>query len=133
MINKKAQQSMSLPFGMIFSIFLIVIFIITAIWGIKYFLNVGDCSKVGYFYENLQREVDRAYQSQSSDHFCGFNNLDDSVECQFILPSGVEKICIGNLSEPITANVNDYNQISIYDYEDANTYIVDIKFIRPIK
>lgn len=47
-VNKRGQQMMGLPFGMIFSLFLIVIFIVVAFVGIKSFwilvgLLVWDC------------------------------------------------------------------------------------------
>lgn len=65
--SKKGQEAVGMSFGWIFALILIIVFIITAIYGIKYFMNIGTCSRVGLFYDNLQQKVDEAYQSSSSD------------------------------------------------------------------
>ena len=75
---RRSQNTMSLPFGMIFSIILIVVFIVVAFIAIKHFLDIGDCAKVGQFYGELQKKVDDAWRSQES-----------SFEISISLPSGL--------------------------------------------
>ncbi len=111
-INKKADGAIGMSFNWMFALILIVIFIFTAIYGINYFLDMGKCSRVGLFYENLQQKVDEAYQSSSSD-----------FEFEVNLP-GVTHICFGNLSERITGSNTLYEQIEIYSFNDANTFLV---------
>ena len=109
--NKKAQESMSIPFGFIFALILIVVFILAAIYGINFFLNISKCSQVGFFYDDLQNKVNSAFEAQTyNDYF------------ELKVP-GATKICFGNLTAPIT-NQLDYQAIDIYQYEDANTFIV---------
>lgn len=105
---------MSLPFGMIFSIILIVIFIVIAFIAIKYFLDIGDCAKVGQFYGELQKKVDDAWRSQES-----------SFEISISLPSGVQEICFSNLSEAKLASSPgvEYKELKRYSVYDANTFI----------
>ncbi len=94
--KKRGQQTMSMPFGLIFSIMLIVIFIIVAIVVIRNFLSVGSCTEIGQFYTGLQKNVDNAFYSQES-----------SFNFTVSLPSDVTTICFVNLSK--TFSVNDDN------------------------
>lgn len=112
--DKRGQQTMGLPFGLIFGIFMIVIFIIVAIIAINHFLNVGKCSSIGMFYEELQEEVNKAFSSQEYDntHAPFEINLD-----------GITRICFGNLSNTIT-NQEDYDKIKYYEEYDTNTFLI---------
>ena len=112
-MKKRGQQSTEMPFGIIFAIFLIVIFVIIAFNATKHFLDVGKCSSVGMFYDELQKEVDNIWASQSADE-----------QFKISLPSGIKKVCFADLSERITNPGTDYDSISIYDVEDANTFLV---------
>lgn len=109
--NKKGQESMSIPFGFIFALILIVVFILAAGYGIKFFLGISKCSQVGFFYEDLQKKVNSAFEAQTYNDYFELN-----------VP-GATKICFGNLTARIT-NPIDYEEINIYQYEDANTFIV---------
>lgn len=111
--DRKAQ-TMSLPFGMIFSIFLIVVFIVIAFIAVNYFLGLGECSEVGLFYEEFQEKVDEVWKSQS------VQNERFEVE----LPSGIEKICFANLSAEITNLGEDYEEIEIFEVQDANVFLL---------
>jgi hypothetical protein len=111
--SKKAD--MSLPFGLIFSIILIVVFIIIAFIAVKNFLNIGDCAKVGQGYDKLQQKIDTAWRSQISE-----------FEYELSVPSGITKICFANLSEGFRGNTSkaDYETIKRYSVYDVNTYLV---------
>ena len=93
---KLAQQTMGIPFGLIFAIFLIVVFIVIAFIAVRHFLDIGSCSETGLFYDSLQKKVNEALSSQLSDFKFDIN-----------LPSGIQKVCFGNLSADIT-NTEDY-------------------------
>jgi hypothetical protein len=112
MKNKKGQQAVGMSFGMIFAIFLIVVFVVFAFIAIRFFLDMGDKTGVGEFYIDLQDSVDRSIQGQSSDKSFDVN-----------LPSNIEKICFGNLSAPIT-NDPDYQIIKYYDDGSSNVFLV---------
>lgn len=111
-INKKADGAIGMSFGWIFSLILIVFFIFAAIYGIKAFLNMANCTKVGLFYESLQDSIDEAYRSSSTD-----------IEIEVNVP-GIKQICFANLSEKITGPLAAYDAISIYEGYNANTYLV---------
>ncbi len=112
-MEKKGQQTMALPFGMIFAIFLIVIFIVVAFIGVKSFLSFGDTSSVGLFYQELQEAVDDAWRGQSS-----------SSKFEMNLPSKIDKICFANLSATITHKGDDYEFIKDFYVYEANIFLI---------
>jgi hypothetical protein len=62
-MNKRGQTIFGMSFGMIFSIIIIIFIIATAFFAINYFLEFDNCSEIGLFYNDLQREVDKAWNS----------------------------------------------------------------------
>lgn len=90
MKSKKAQGSIEMSFGMIFSIILIIFFVAIAIVVIRYFLNVQACAKIGIFLDGFQTDVDKTWNSQSN-----------SFSFKSTLPSGIEYVCFGDLEKPI--------------------------------
>lgn len=113
MKNKRGQEGgVGMSFGFIFSIILIIAFVFAAVWGIKYFLDLNRCSSIGLSLDSLQKEVQTAYQSSSY-----------SREIQLNFP-GVDQICFANLSAPLTGDLDVYEDINIYEFEDANTFLV---------
>jgi len=113
--SKKKGEVMGLSFGMIFAIFLIVIFIVAAFMGIRFFLDFGKVSGVGMFYNEFQDEVDNAWNGQSSSsHF----DID--------LPQGIKKVCFANLSETskITNPGEEYEHIKDFFVYEANVFLI---------
>ena len=117
--DKRGQHTIGLPFGMIFAIFLIVIFLSIAFIAIRHFLKVGRCSSVGQFYDDteesqgLQYWVNRVMSSQKS-----------STEFDIDLPSGIKKVCFADLRAEITAPGEDYDMIEEFDIYEANVFLV---------
>jgi len=111
-MQKRGQHTVGLPFGLIFSIFLIVLFIIIAFIAINHFLDIGRCSEVGRFYEDLQSEVNSALSQQLTE-----------TEFEINLPSGINKICFSNLSSTIS-NLEDYEIIKNYYVYEANLFLI---------
>ncbi|RMD67652.1 hypothetical protein D6817_00865 [Candidatus Pacearchaeota archaeon] len=63
MRDKRAQSSVGISFGMIFSILIIIFLVAVAIYAIKTFLSVNKCAQTGLLYDRLQSEVDDAWRS----------------------------------------------------------------------
>lgn len=80
---------MQLPFGMLFSILLIAVFIFVAFYAIKVFLEQRDCSQIGLFINDLQSEVDNAWMSSET----------SSGIFSAVLPSGIRHVCFADLEE----------------------------------
>lgn len=101
-INKKAQV-FGMPFSVIFSIFLIAIFLVVAFFAIKYVLNINRCSETGLFIDDFQKSIDDAWQSQSS-----------SKTFMSSLPSAVEYVCFAELAKDLSASGKEreiYNEL----------------------
>jgi len=110
-ILKNKRGMMDLPFGLIFSIILIVVFIVVAFIAIRYFLNLGKCSQVGLFYQDFENKINTAWKSTStSDLF------------KVSLPSGIDKVCFANMSARIT-NTQDGSLIRSYS-PDSNLFLI---------
>lgn len=109
-VSKKAI--MELPFGMIFAIFLVVVFIVVAIYAINYFLNLQRCSQIGIFVDDFQKSVDDLWKGQKGT---------DSFSAA--LPKSIEMICFANLSLPSSGEDAIYNQLKRNMAPEANLYI----------
>lgn len=85
-LNKKSQV-MNMPFMVIFSIFLIVVFIVVAFIAIKHFLNIKNCTQLNTFVEDMQGKITDIWKSQRADTVFTSN-----------LPSSIEYVCFVNFS-----------------------------------
>jgi len=112
-MKKRGQHTMGLPFGIIFAIFLIVVFVVIAFIAIGYFLDIGDSSDVGMFYRDFQSVVDDAMRGQ----------LEES-SFEIDLPSKIKSVCFADLSAKITNPGAEYEAIRDYDVYDANVFLV---------
>ena len=112
-LGKRGQQTMGMPFGMIFAIFLIVVFVVIAFIAIGFFLDIGRSSGIGLFYDELQEAVDGAWSEQSGEFDFGID-----------LPSEISEVCFGNMSAEITNLDSKYKELRNYDVYDANTFLV---------
>ncbi len=86
--NKKAQ-TMQMPFGMIFSILLIAVFIVVAFIAIKYFLKMRNCSQINIFVDDLQKKIDSVWRQTSV----------SGEEFSLNLPSGIKYVCLADLNK----------------------------------
>lgn len=116
-LDKRGQQTMGMPFNMIFAIFLMIVFVVIAFIAVKSFLDIGKSSGVGMFYDELQDVVDDARRGQSSE-----------VSFDIDLPSGIDVICFANLSGEITNPGLEYEAIKNYEVYNANTFLVPPEF-----
>ena len=89
--NKKAEGALDMSFSMIFSIILIVFFILVAFMAIRYFLKLQNCARAGDFVSSFQAKVTEAWYSQKSNY-----------EFKSILPSGIEYVCFTDLSKGLS-------------------------------
>ncbi|MDP6845861.1 MAG: hypothetical protein QF460_02825 [Candidatus Nanoarchaeia archaeon] len=83
-MKKKGDLSMS--FGMIFSIIMIIAILGVAFYAISYFLNLEKCTGVGLFHDDFQKKVDESWIAELV-----------SGEHSLTIPGGVEYVCFGDL------------------------------------
>jgi hypothetical protein len=94
-LNKKAQ--MKLSFGMIFSIMLIVFFLIFAFFGIKKLIETQQQTQINLFYQDLQNDIDKLWRSNSG-----------SNEVRYTLSKKVMKVCF----------VDEEKNVELYEEDD---------------
>ena len=114
MMKKRGQQMMGMSFGMIFAIFLIAVFFVIAFIAINSFLDYGRGSKIGFFYEDFQEEVNDAWASQSRNTFFEVD-----------LPRGIKKVCFADFNA-----INYVKDSEVRDYEvheESNTFLIPLK------
>ena len=113
--NKSGQHTVGLPFSVIFSIFLIVVFIVVAFIAVKHFLDIGECAGVGQFYDNFQGKVDEAWVSQQ------FSESEYKIDTA----SGIKKVCFANLSAQISDEESpEYLEIKDFEFYEVNTFVI---------
>ena len=100
--SKRSQGVFGLSFGTIWGIILIVFFIVGAFFGIRAFLDYQKCTSIGMFFNGLQSDVNRAWNSQ-----------DSNFRYNSSLPAGSEYVCFLN----VTGSVKNANAIetTLYD------------------
>ena len=76
------RGQIKLSFGMIFSIILIIVFLIFAFYAIKTFLGIQNTAQTGKFINDLQTDIDRVWKSTES-----------SEEQEYFLPSKIDAVC----------------------------------------
>lgn len=108
MVSKRGDVSLS--FGTIFSIIVIIAIIGVAVYAITYFVGLKKCTEISLFYKNLQDKTDQAWSSDSvSDMFVG------------TLPTDIEKVCFGNVS--MAPAGPEYTALKVYARQNANVFM----------
>ena len=117
MKNKRGQGIFGISFGTIFSVILIIFFIVIAFIVIRSFLNTQKCAKIGIFVDGFKADIKDAWNSQSSSFL--FPNNPNLV----VLPSNIDYVCFANLSADFNGdNFDIENEIGLYQGQNANLF-----------
>src|SRR3989344_1356467 len=92
-VNKKGQEVIGMSFSTILSIMIIIAIVGVAAYVLVYFLDVNKCAQGGFFYEDLQDEINKVW---TSERYSGF--FEGEIASSGLLRSGVEFVCFGNLT-----------------------------------
>lgn len=104
------RGDISLSFGMIFSIILIIAIIGVSFYVISNFLGLKKCSEVGLFFNDFEGKVDKAWSSEiTRDTYSG------------IVASGIKSVCIGNLT--LGGSGTEYDAVKKYSRAGANVFL----------
>lgn len=106
--TKKGQVKLS--FGMIFSIILIIVFLVFAFYAIKTFLKIQYTAQAGKFISDLRSDIDRVWKSTES-----------SEEKEYALPKKIDYVCFVDFSVSATGeNAYLYDELKkiYYDISD---------------
>jgi len=112
--SKRGQ--MQIPFGMIFSILLIIAFVAVAIYAIIMIVGWGKCASTGIFKEDLQLKIDEAWNSD--EHIETFSGT---------LPSNLEFVCFIDIAMPGRGAYKDfYEKFEKYGFVNMNLFFYPI-------
>ena len=113
-VKRKAQ--MNLSFGMIFSVFLIVFFLVFAFFAVKKFIGISDTTKIYDFVLSLQSRINDVMKS---DH--------GSINFEYrILPTSVDRVCLVDFSaSPKGVNLGDFQTFQKYSSGMDKNLIID--------
>lgn len=87
--SKKAQGVFGMPFVVIFSIILIVVFLAVAIYAIIHLVDIGECSKVKLFIDDFKTDVKNSWLSEKG----------STRTFSSILPSYINYVCFADLTK----------------------------------
>jgi len=124
----KKKGALNLSFGMIFSIFLIIVFLGFAFYVIPKFLDFQDKISVGKFVDDFQNDIDKMWKSTQG-----------SQKVEYKLPKEIEEVCFNkNLEiyfQPLgTGGDFDYVEIEHLDISGGKCFkIVEEKLKVTIK
>lgn len=116
--TKNRRGQLKLSFGMIFSIFLIIIFLAFAFYVIPKFLGFQDTLKLGSFIKEFQSDIDKMWKSSQG-----------SQEVEYNLPKEITRICFDEQTrlyfQPLGVGGNlDYKTIQHLNV--ANNFCIDV-------
>lgn len=107
---KEKRGQLKLSFGMIFSIILIIAFLVFAFYAIQKLLSAQSSLKESQFIDNLQNDVDTLWKSSQG-----------SQENTYSLNKGIEKVCF--IDDKVDAKGKDqqlYADFSLLSYGGDN-------------
>jgi len=111
---KKKKTGLAIA-GLIISIIAIIFGIVLLallLFSVEKFKGIEKTANVAIFYSDLQSEINKAWQSQSSE-----------IDFEINLPSEINRICFVDFSSEITVQ-SDYNQIQNYKNSGANFVLI---------
>lgn len=110
-INLKRGQ-MKLSFGMIFSIFLIIIFLTFAFYAITKFMDNANVAQAGKFVSNLQNDIDKMWKGSQG-----------SETISYSLPSKIKYVCFIDYGSETSGPYNEYyNSLSSSYFGSENLF-----------
>jgi len=112
--GKRAEGSMEMSFSMIFTVILIVFFILVSFMAIRYLLKLQTCNQIGGFVDEFQSKVTDIWNSQKEDY-----------ELKKTLPTAIEYVCFANLEDNFKGDNNEIlEELEFYQGGfDSNMFI----------
>lgn len=113
-MTKRGQLNLS--FGMIFSVILIIIFIIFAFYAIGKFLDLQNSAQIGKFKNDLQSDINRIWQSSKG-----------SQEEEYFLPTKIKYVCFVDYHDGAKGDNEDfYDELELVYNEEENMFFYPV-------
>ena len=104
------RGAIDISFGMIFSLIIIIALIGVSFYAIRYFLNLQKCTEISLFYDEFQKEIDRAWNSEiTKKTFAGS------------LPGGIKAVCFYETNA--AGNGKEYEELKDYFITKGNMFL----------
>lgn len=126
---KKGQIQLS--YGMIFSVFLIAVFVAVAVFAIWKFIDIQKCTNTGMFVNGLRSEIDRIYRSNLANDKELKLNLNEK-KTEYVCFFDPEKSVYGkyeNIGKELKRNIDDYEN-NFYFYPKTSSCLSSVKIER---
>jgi hypothetical protein len=108
----RTRGAMELSFGMIFSIILIISFLVFAFYAIKMFVNASDSAKIASFRSNFQEDINKIWTAPQGNQKVNYG-----------LPKKITEVCIVKNYDP---NLIFYPEEAIGDLKPVNLNHINI-------
>lgn len=109
------RGQMQLSFGMIFSIFLIVVLMGFGFYVIMQFLDFQTQATAGIFFDDLQNDVNNVWRSEES-----------SIKVSYNVPSSVEYVCFVDFSSAVDNLEGIYSELELISSGDKNVFVYPV-------
>ena len=110
MENKSGQMKIS--FGMIFSIILIIVFLVFTFYAIKMFLGTGVTAQLVQFKDSLQSDIDKVWRASQG-----------AQEQDYFLPNKIQYVCFVDFtSEKKGVHSQIYDDMKFYYFGQENLF-----------
>ena len=118
MIKKSSKGQINMSFGLIFSVILVVIFIVFAFYAIKTFLGFENNAKTEKFFSDFQSDVTRIWN----------NGKFSSETDQYAVPSGITMVCVADLESSARGkNSGIYEELKAVYSGEQNVFFYPVK------
>jgi len=128
--NHRGQMVFGMSYGMLFSIFLIAVFLFVAFFAIKYFLDIKKQVEVGFFVDEFQDEVTNIWNSQMGE---GVWKGEISSVVEYVCFTDLVKTRTGGRYKDFVENFERYgdldNNLFFYPGEKVDVASVKIEHI----
>ncbi|MEM4271607.1 MAG: hypothetical protein QXD13_00745 [Candidatus Pacearchaeota archaeon] len=112
---KGKKGELQLSFGMIFSTIIVIAILGVGFYVITNFISLSRCTNIGLYYNSLKEEVNKAWEADSVQKLLTKDNLPK-------IPSGIEKICIGNLTQSYSGFVEVREELARFSGGGRNNF-----------
>jgi len=128
---EKAGQVMHLPFGMIFSMILIAVFVFVIFFVIRNFLVMRDCTEINLFISDMKENINNVWHAQAA-----------GMNFSAAMPKMIEAVCFANLSasKKLMGSAEERNfadavwkEISRYKGSENNFFLWPFRAVRICK
>ena len=105
-----------MSFSMMFSILIIIVTLAVAFYVIKEFVQTSECAAIQLYYDDLAREIDKAWRSSGA-----------QLTFSHAVPSSVKSVCFGNPGEFDVRFASEKSTLARFAGQEKNAFVVPVQ------